>query len=199
MEDSTNFAAVNPDCVNEKTIDFCRYELREKFWKALLRKLYIIYLKNKFGIPIMGEGFRWGKKWLINKGVLKVGRFVYIGPFVTITYPTVIGDLSMISMGVQFVGNDHGYHEVGMPIRVAKPKLLSENSITIVESDAWIGQNATIISGVKIGRGAVVGAGSVVTKDVSPYTVVGGVPAKFISRRFDNPENEKKHDTYMYG
>lgn len=49
----------------------------------------------------------------------------------------------------------------------------------VVEEDVWLGVNVTLLSGVTIGRGTVVGAGAVVTKDVPPYSVVGGVPAKF--------------------
>lgn len=53
----------------------------------------------------------------------------------------------------------------------------------IIGNDVWIGANCTIVAGVKIGEGAVIAAGSVVTKDVLPYTIVGGIPAKFIKDR----------------
>lgn len=67
----------------------------------------------------------------------------------------------------------------------------SENRISvIIGNDVWIGARVTIIEGVRIGDGAVVAAGAVVTKDVEPYAVVGGVPAKVIKYRFD--ENEIK-------
>ncbi len=56
---------------------------------------------------------------------------------------------------------------------------------TTVGSDVWIGHGAKIRAGVNIGHGAVIGMGSVVTKDVAPYTVVAGVPAKEIGKRFD--------------
>ena len=55
----------------------------------------------------------------------------------------------------------------------------------VVEDDAWIGFGSIIMSGVTIGKGAVIAAGSVVTKDVPPYAIVGGVPAKVIKYRFD--------------
>lgn len=54
-----------------------------------------------------------------------------------------------------------------------------------IGNDVWIGLNATILSGVIIGDGAVIAAGSVVTKNVEPYSIVGGVPAKFIKKRFE--------------
>ena len=82
-----------------------------------------------------------------------------------------------------------------------------------VDDDVWIGFYATIMSGVHIGQGAVVAAGAVVTKDVPPYAIVGGVPAKIIKYRFspevieqllkmdyskltDNMIREKNNDIY---
>ena len=57
---------------------------------------------------------------------------------------------------------------------------------TVIGNDVWLGRNCTILPGVKIGNGAIVAACSVVTKDVAPYTVVGGNPACFLKRRFDD-------------
>lgn len=56
----------------------------------------------------------------------------------------------------------------------------------VVDDDVWIGYGATILSGVHIGQGAIIAAGAVVTKDVPPYAIMGGVPAKVIKYRFDN-------------
>ena len=85
-----------------------------------------------------------------------------------------IGDGCQIGHGVVFATLNHGLprserqHTVPAPIRLGK--------------DVWIGSNSTILPGVTIGDGAIVAAGAVVTKDVAPDTVVGGVPARFIKR-----------------
>lgn len=60
-----------------------------------------------------------------------------------------------------------------------------------IENDVWIGANVIVMDGVKIGNGAIVGAGSVVTKDVPPYAIVGGVPANIIKYRFNKTQIEK--------
>lgn len=59
---------------------------------------------------------------------------------------------------------------------------------TIIENDVWIGMNACIMAGVNIGTGAIIGAGAIVTKDVEPYAIVGGNPAKLIRFRFDESQ-----------
>ena len=81
-----------------------------------------------------------------------------------------IEDGVMIAPGVTILTVNHDLkdHYVLIPIPVT------------IKKNAWIGANVTICPGVEIGEGAVIGAGAVVTKDVEPYTVVAGVPAKFI-------------------
>lgn len=194
----SNFSNILPDRVNDATLDLCRRGLSEPVWKSVLRKIYSRYLKTRHGIPVMGEGLRWGKGWLVRRGRLKVGHFVYIGPDAIIRYPTVIGDLTMIAVGAQFIGNDHSYSQAGVPMWIAKPDRLPDEGVTVIESEVWIGQRTTIIAGVRIGRGSVIAAGSVVTKDVQPYTIVGGVPARFIKNRFTEAEKEK-HIEALYG
>lgn len=61
----------------------------------------------------------------------------------------------------------------------------------VIGNDVWIGYNAVILSGVTVGDGAIIGTNAVVTKDVPPYTIVGGVPAKPIRKRFDDDTAEK--------
>lgn len=66
-----------------------------------------------------------------------------------------------------------------------------KNRPPIIGNDVWIGINSTILNNVVIGDGAVIGAGAVVTKDVSPYSVVGGVPARLIKFRFSEEQIDR--------
>ena len=68
---------------------------------------------------------------------------------------------------------------------------------TVIETDAWIGCGAILIAGVRIGRGAIVAAGAVVTKDVPPYEIHGGTPARKIGDRFPDPAARKLHDQML--
>jgi len=77
---------------------------------------------------------------------------------------------------------DHDFSSAKVPMN----KLSVIDKPTIIEDNVWIGGNCSILGGVTIGQGSIVAAGSVVTKDVSPNSIVGGVPAKFIRSRVDN-------------
>lgn len=76
-----------------------------------------------------------------------------------------------------------------------KPKGYDQD--VIVEDDVWIGCRVTILMGVTVGRGSTIAAGSVVTKDVPPYSIVGGVPAKFIKFQYTIDEI-KEHENRLY-
>lgn len=100
-----------------------------------------------------------------------------------------IGNLVSIGGNVLFLlGGNHRYDCLTtFPIKV---KILGERSEAttkgpiLIEDDVWIGNNSIILSGITIGKGAIIAAGSVVTKNVSPYSIVGGNPARFIKYRF---------------
>ena len=93
-----------------------------------------------------------------------------------------IGKYSSIAPYCTFIFQTHDIHTI--TTRTNPKKVPSSKGDIIIGNDVWIGVNATIMGGVKIGDGAVVGACSLVTKDVPPYAVVGGVPAKIIKYRF---------------
>lgn len=102
-----------------------------------------------------------------------------------------IGNFVSIAQNVTFIldAEHHLDHISTYPFRVkmlkeCKYEAFSKGNI-VVDDDVWIGYGAIIMSGVHIGQGAVIAAGAVVTKDVEPYAIVGGVPAKQIRYRFD--------------
>jgi chloramphenicol O-acetyltransferase type B len=100
-----------------------------------------------------------------------------------------IGDYCLIASYVAFVGGDHPIDTTGYPMRFSGGPHLVE---TVVENDVWIGHGAIILQGVRIGEGSVVAAGSVVRKDVAPFTIVAGNPARHVRDRFD-PDQIARH------
>jgi acetyltransferase-like isoleucine patch superfamily enzyme len=82
-----------------------------------------------------------------------------------------IGDRVMVGTHTSITSLTHNYQEEEMYNTVVRKPV-------IIEDDVWIGSNCVILPGVKVGQGAVIGAGSVVTKDIHPHSVVFGVPAQ---------------------
>jgi acetyltransferase-like isoleucine patch superfamily enzyme len=120
----------------------------------------------------------------------QAGEYVYVGPGCRINPGVRVGCYSMLGPDVQIIGNDHVFDRPGVPIIFSgRP----EFRYTEIGKDVWIGAGATILCGTKVGDGAVVAAGSVVTRDVEPFTIVAGVPARVVRRRFESIEDELTH------
>lgn len=97
-----------------------------------------------------------------------------------------IGNNCLIAPNVVIRSNNHVIDDIAVPI---KEQGATEGYI-ILEDDVWIGSNAVILPNVRIGKGAVIGAGAVVTKDIEPYAIAVGVPAKKIKSRLTNEQND---------
>lgn len=122
----------------------------------------------------------------------KIGDYTYTGENTTIRFAEV-GKFCSISWKVSIGGVNHDYNKISThPFTIySKFGLIKEQSQwgnfdnrCIIGNDVWIGSDSTILRNVKVGNGAIIAAGSVVTKDVQPYEIVGGVPAKHIKYRF---------------
>lgn len=131
-------------------------------------------------------GDRIGSSVKIQSNVL-VGKFddIELGSFVAINENVrmrnvIIGDYVLIAPDVYILHSGHCYENVNVPIYLQEETSYPK---TIIENDVWIGARSVILPGRIIGKGSIVAAGSVVTKDVPPYTIVGGNPAKFIKNR----------------
>jgi len=120
---------------------------------------------------------------------ISLGDRVQFGQDCFIQCDIEIGDDVLIAPRVAFVGrDDHRFDVVGQTIWDS-PR--GDTLRTVVHDDVWIGYGAIVLAGVVIGEGSVVAAGSVVVKDVPPYSIVGGVPATLIRKRFSEAELEQ--------
>ncbi len=153
--------------------------------KVLLRLLLIWQTRVLYRFRDVGEGCRLDRRLFVIPNKVSLGRRCYIGRYSYLDGDITIGDFTMLASHVAVVGGDHAY--------LQKDTLMIDGGRehwrpTVIGSDVWVGHGAIILNGLTIGDGALVAAGSVVVKDVAPYTIVAGNPARFIKNRFDKPE-----------
>lgn len=125
---------------------------------------------------------------------VKMGRYTYVGARTSIT-DAQIGQFCSIGGRVSIGGGMHPMDMVSTsPVFLKGRNFLGKNyaffeyepsKTVIIGNDVWIGDNAYIKAGVKIGTGSIIGAHAVVTRDVPPYSIVAGIPAKELRKRFD--------------
>lgn len=125
---------------------------------------------------------------------ISIGKNVFLGRHVHLSCPCIIKDDVLIASYVALVGSDHAYD---VPEILLSRSGRDDPAVIIIEEDVWIGHGSILLAGVKVGRGAVIAAGSVVTKDVPPCTIFGGIPAHFIKERFDSEEKKRKHLKFL--
>lgn len=136
------------------------------------------YIKNKKSI-VFGKNITVAYNCFISPVSLEVGDNAWLGINTVICGKVKIGDNVSIGPNVNLPGSNHNINDTSKPIQQCGSIFKG----TVIKNDVWIGGNSSILDGVTIGKGAVVGAGSVVTKDVPDYAVVAGVPALVIRYR----------------
>lgn len=167
-----------------------------------IKKIRNFYIRKfKYAQYNIGVGFHTGlgvRLWA--KSTLEIGKNFYIGRDSFIETDCIIGDNVIFGNRVAVVGKyDHHYQQVGTSIRLASAirdidySWKGLNLVTKIGSDVWIGYGSTIMQGVHISDGAIVAAGSVVTKDVEAYSIYGGNPAKKIADRFESTKDVDEH------
>ena len=136
----------------------------------------------------------------IPVGSIHVGNHASIGVnarFWTTRAKIYIEDYALFGPGVTIITGDHRKDIIGKHIieLTDADKTAEDDQDVVIGRGAWIGAGAIILKGVHIGADAIVAAGSVVTKDVAPYTIVGGAPAHFIKNRFSEDQLERHIQT----
>lgn len=164
-------------------------------WRGAKKRVFVS------GQVTTGQRFHLGVfSYVSSVAGLDIGNDVYIGKFCSIQVNGRIGNGVLIANNVGVVGRcDHDMRALGVPIRCApwigNTSALAHHPANAIDigDDVWIGFGAVVLSGLKIGRGAIIAAGAVVTRDVEPYDIVGGNPAHPMSRRFSD-EKIQQHE-----
>jgi maltose O-acetyltransferase len=145
---------------------FCSKNIRAFFCKPLFKKfgenVDIGPRVEFFNVRNSEIGDNSGIGAYSSIGTIKIGNYVMMGTYCLI------------------ISQNHRFDDVSMPMC---QQGFQEDKPVIIEDDVWIGSRVIILPGVRVGHGAIIGAGSVVTEDVEPYTIVGGNPAKVIGTR----------------
>lgn len=149
-----------------------------KWWRKLFAKI------------IMGK--KCGKHVNVDHGsefssMCSLGNYSDIGINCLLEGPVSIGDNVMMAPNCKFYTRNHIFADTGIPMN---RQGLSDPKPIIICDDVWIGTGSIILPGVTIGKGSIVGAGSVVTKNVPAYSVVAGNPAKVIKQRKADVSND---------
>ena len=182
---------------------FSKRDCCPRLWvKIFINPFFLSYSKGSkikrhviMNVSPVNEFFL-GKKSVIESfsildngvGGIHIGDNVRIGLNNTLIGPLEIGNHTILGQNVTVSALNHNYKDPNCPIRNQN---VNSKSI-IIGSESWIGANCVILAGIKIGKHTVIGAGSVVTKDISDYSVAVGNPAKIIKRyNFSTKEWER--------
>lgn len=147
---------------------------------------------------LIGDGARIDRGVSIKaygSGSVEIGENTFVGPYVCLAGESIsIGKHCLISSHTGIYAINHNFAD---PTRKIQAQGVSYEGI-VIEDDCWIGSGVRVVDGVTIGQGSVIGAGAVVTKDILPYSVAVGVPARTISNRKFSKMNSMQNKGYTY-
>jgi len=159
------------------------------------RKSLMLYRRLRYGFHSVHPTAFIASGARIKKDI-EMGEYSFINVDCIITAKVKMGRYALLGHRVAIIGDNHNFDVPGTPIIFSG---MPEPKVTIIEEDAWVGFGTVVLSGVTIGRGAIVAAGSVVTRDVPAFEIHGGIPNKKIRDRFDSPEQVQKHIEMLDG
>lgn len=168
---------------------------RIRWFRMLVRRVVMAFRRRYHGLRHVDGTFYMAGGCRVSSD-LEAEAYAYLGPCCEVGPRVHLGRYVMFGPRVAVIGGDHRTDVVGTPMIFAGRPTLAE---TFIEADAWVGYGAILLAGVRVGRGAIVAAGAVVTRDVPPYEVHGGVPARRIGERFADPADRARHDAMLAG
>ena len=147
---------------------------------SFINKIRLFYVCNILGIMKKSKSARFQNNIYIGGvGAVSIGKDCQINEHVFLQ-GAIIGNNVMLAPYVALIANKKEVLTASIPMSTVDKK---KGMKIIIEDDVWVGRNAIIMPGIKIGKGSIIGAGSVVTRNVESFSVVGGVPAKLIKKR----------------
>lgn len=180
----------------------CRiiYRIKTKTTLLFYRMFWEPIIKGSFAS--CGHHVRIGRKSSFS-GIenISVGNYSILSAntrILTTRAKVKIGNYAMLGAGLRIISGNHRIDVLGKYMYDVHDadKTSDDDLDVIIEDDVWAGEGVIIMKGVTVGHGAVIAAGAVVTKDVPPYSIVGGVPAKVIKMRF-TPEEIEEHERLL--
>lgn len=165
-----------------------------KIWQRGLMYLY----RSLFAAH--GKDFRFGPYGTYTFDTISVGDHVNLNQkpiLLAAESKIIIGNKVMFGPEVMVLAGDHNTSVLGAFMRDVTEKRPQDDRDVIIEDDVWVGARAIILKGVTIGRGSIVAAGAVVPRDVPPYAIVAGVPARVVKYRWDI-DTILRHEEMLY-
>ncbi|WP_412520301.1 CatB-related O-acetyltransferase [Staphylococcus simulans] len=164
----------------------------------LLKRISRLLKYKSFVFGRIGYGNQFGKDTFISEGAV-IGSYNYFGPQVMVNNCTIANYCS-IGPGVKIGQAEHSTNYWTTSQLISKKNINHSLNIepTLIENDVWLAANVIVLQGVKVGTGAIIGAGAVVTNDIPNYAIAVGVPAKVIKYRFDQPTIDALLDTRWF-
>lgn len=169
-----------------------------RFFSLIIRRLLV--LVNRPFFKKYGRNFKFDPYGYYTYSTISVGDDVVLGRnafIIAAKSEIIIGNKVVFGPEVVMYGGGHNTSVVGKYMFDVKEKKPTDDLGIIVDDDVWVGARAIMLRGITVGRGAIVGAGAVVTKSVPPYAIVGGNPAKVIKFRWD-VNTILKHEEILY-
>lgn len=178
----------------KKILLFLYYVVAIHLPSSAIKTLHIGFISSSLRyILVKGLFLSCGNSVNIEKGasfgngrLLIIGDRSGIGRNCLVASDTQIGSDVMMAPEVIIFSHNHKFDSLDISMN---KQGVTESKPVIIESDVWIGQRAILMAGVRVGKGSIVAAGAVVTKDVLPYSIVGGNPAKLIKMRRSSSVN----------